>query len=117
LAGSNRAPDPTEHPVWLTDEALAFLTERSGLRRALPGFVTENHGELFPRWRSAIAEQLLVPPFHVTHVDAHADLGLGDAGYRYLLTDPRGNSKSETSRYYGECSVEGGFALCLRQVP
>jgi len=79
--------DPTEHPVWPTDDALAFLTERCGLRRALPGFVTENHGELFPRWRSAIADQLLVPPFHVTHVDAHADLGLGDAGYRYLLTD------------------------------
>ena len=30
---------------------------------------------------------LLTPPFHVTHVDAHADLGLGDAGYVYLLTE------------------------------
>lgn len=28
-----------------------------------------------------------MPPFHVTHVDAHADLGLGDAGYVYLLTE------------------------------
>jgi hypothetical protein len=80
-------PDPTEHPVWPTEDALAFLTERCGLSRALPGFLTENHGELFPRWRSAISDGLLVAPFHVTHVDAHADLGLGDAGYQYLLTD------------------------------
>lgn len=80
-------PDPSEHPVWPTDEALTFLAERCLLTRPLPGFVTENHAELFPRWRSAIDEGLLVPPFHVTHVDAHADLGLGDAGYVYLLTD------------------------------
>jgi hypothetical protein len=26
-------------------------------------------------------------PFHVTHVDAHADLGLRDAGYMHLLSD------------------------------
>jgi hypothetical protein len=30
---------------------------------------------------------VLQAPFHVTHVDAHADLGLGDAGYMHLLTD------------------------------
>jgi arginase family enzyme len=29
---------------------------------------------------------VLVPPFHVTHVDAHADLGNGDAGYAYIMT-------------------------------
>ena len=29
---------------------------------------------------------ILQPPFHVTHVDAHADLGLGDSGYVYLMT-------------------------------
>jgi hypothetical protein len=86
-------PDPTvradadEHPVWEIDDAIAFLRERCGLNRRLPGFLTENHGELFALWRSAIADGLLVPPFHVTHVDAHADLGLGDAGYVYLLTE------------------------------
>jgi hypothetical protein len=30
---------------------------------------------------------MLVPPFHVTHIDAHADLGLGDAGYVHLITE------------------------------
>ena len=41
---------------------------------ALPGWVIEHHDEAFARWRVAIGTGLLVPPFHVTHVDAHADL-------------------------------------------
>lgn len=31
--------------------------------------------------------RVLQPPFHVTHLDAHADLGLGDSGWVYLMTD------------------------------
>jgi hypothetical protein len=30
---------------------------------------------------------LLIPPFHVTHVDARADLGTCDYGFAYLLTE------------------------------
>lgn len=78
-------PDPEEHPVWSETAALRFLREQCGLQQRLPGFITENHGDLFSLWRSAIAAGTLTPPFHVTHVDAHADLGLGDAGYVYLL--------------------------------
>jgi len=77
-------PDPEWHPVWKDDVALSFLRERC---RRLPGFVTENHGDLFFEWRSAIERNILSPPFHVTHVDAHADLGLGDAGYLFLLNE------------------------------
>lgn len=80
-------PDPELHRVWPEDDALRFLCDRCGLRGPLPGFVTENHGELFFAWRSAIERGRLTPPFHVTHVDAHADLGLGDAGYVYLLNE------------------------------
>jgi len=47
----------------------------------------EHHGEVFRRWRSAIRHGFLPVPFHVTHVDAHADLGLGDAGYVSLVTE------------------------------
>lgn len=83
----NVRPDPQDHPVWAVAEAVDFLRERCGLHTRLPGFVTENHGELFPLWRGAIEAGALLPPFHVTHVDAHADLGLGDAGYVYLLTE------------------------------
>lgn len=40
----------------------------------------------FAGWRQAIQDGHLAEPFELTHVDAHADLGLGDSGYVYLLT-------------------------------
>jgi hypothetical protein len=78
--------DPEDYPPWTVDSALAFLTERCGMRDRLPGFVVEHHGELFGKWRDAIAAGRLRAPFHVTHADAHADLGMGDSGYFYLMT-------------------------------
>ena len=42
---------------------------------------------MFSLWRDGIDDGALLAPFHVTHVDAHADLGLGDSGYTYLLTE------------------------------
>jgi hypothetical protein len=79
-------PDPATHSVWPVDSAVAFVRERCGVAGPLPGFVTQNHGEMFVQWERAIEDGRLEPPFHVTHVDAHADLGLGDSGYKYLLS-------------------------------
>lgn len=79
--------DSEEYPPWAINEALAFLRDRCLLTGPLPGMVVERHGELFGRWRTAIHEGLLTPPLSITHVDAHADIGMGDSGYVYLLTD------------------------------
>jgi len=76
---SERLDDEDFQP-WSFDQAVGFLAERCGLQSKLPGWTVEGHGDLFDRWRSAIQSGLLRPPFHVTHVDAHADLGLGDSG-------------------------------------
>jgi hypothetical protein len=81
-----RPPDD-EYEVWPIDDALAFLRDRCGLAGRMPGFVTERHDEVFARWREAIQSGLLQKPFHVTHLDAHADLGVGDASWTYVLTD------------------------------
>jgi hypothetical protein len=78
--------DAEDFPPWSTADATTFLKDRCNLTAKLPGFVVENHGELFPLWRDAIAAGELTPPFDVVHVDAHADLGLGDNSYVYLLT-------------------------------
>ncbi len=78
--------EAADYPPWPLAQVFSFLRERCGLDRRLPGFVVEHHGELFPLWRDAIDARRLTPPFHVTHVDAHADLGLGDSGYSYLMT-------------------------------
>lgn len=78
-------PSAEDCPPWSIEESLQFLTDRCGLTGPLPGLVVENHGEIFPLWRTAIQRGILQPPFHVTHVDAHADLGLGDTAYLYIM--------------------------------
>lgn len=79
--------DAQEFPPWSLADTIDFLRTRRGLRHPLPGVVIEHHSELFWKWRDAVEAGMLTSPFHVTHVDAHADLGLGDSGYVYLMTD------------------------------
>jgi hypothetical protein len=76
-----------EYPPWQMDDALSFLRESCLLDCSRPGFVFEHHSDLFYRWGEAIQAGVLTPPFELVHVDAHADLGLGDAAYSYLMTD------------------------------
>ena len=78
--------DPADYAPWTVEDSIAFLRDRCGLSSRLPGMAVEHHGELFFRWRDAIDAGTLTPPFHVTHLDAHADLGLGDSGFIYLMS-------------------------------
>jgi hypothetical protein len=87
LAYEGNRLDVDEYPPWPLEDALAFLRNHCGLSQRLPGFVVERHGELFGRWRDAIDAGALTPPLSVTHVDAHADLGMGDAGYVHLMSE------------------------------
>lgn len=79
--------DAADYPPWAVGDALAFLERQCGLTQTLPGWSTEQHVDVFDCWRDAIALGTLVPPLSVTHVDAHADLGLGDAAYVYVMTE------------------------------
>ena len=82
-----------EFPPWSIDETMRFLGEHCGLGTGdesspkLPGVALEYHADVFFVWRDAIEQGYLDVPFIVNHLDAHADLGLGDAGYHYLMTD------------------------------
>src|ERR1017187_8280837 len=76
----DRLPED-EYQPWSLDESVHFLTEQCLLTDKLPGFVVENHDDLFDLWRNAVSGGAFESPFHVTHVDAHADLGMGDSGY------------------------------------
>jgi hypothetical protein len=57
----------------------------------------------------------LTPPFHVTHLDAHADLGLGDAGYRYLMSsllfEPPERRTHPRTNDSGSGLTDGNFLL------
>ena len=79
--------DPSEFWPWPLEQAIEFLEQRCLLRQKVPGIVVEHHDEVFYRWRGAIAAGALEAPLQVTHVDAHADLGMGDPGYTYLMSD------------------------------
>lgn len=78
---------PAEHVPWELDDVFGFLTTRCGLSSKLPGRAVETHDEVFGLWRDSVQAGQLETPFHVTHVDAHGDLGFGDASYVYLLTE------------------------------
>jgi hypothetical protein len=81
--------DPGEYPPWDLDLAVRFLEERCFLSEeaTLPGICVENHGELFWLWRALLESGKLTAPFDLTHVDAHADFGLGDASYVYIAEE------------------------------
>ena len=111
--------DGEEYPPWNLDQAFLFLKDQCKLDGSLPGSVVENHGELFWAWKNAIATGLFSPPFDVTHVDAHADLGLGDSGYVYLMTDLLYREPVErTNPEVGETRLNDGnylaFAIACR---
>ena len=75
----------------------AYLAERCGLSttRKLPGAAFGEHIDAFWTWDRWIREGKLTVPFEVAHVDAHADLGLRDSSWVYLLTELLGLPPTE----------------------
>ena len=66
-----------------------FLEEVCGLStaRPIPGRVLRDHDEAFYCWRELIRRGILAPPFLISHVDAHSDLGMGEGTYIYIMGD------------------------------
>lgn len=79
--------DPERYPAWELGAALAFLTRQCLLSGKQPGFVVEHHSDLFYCWGEAIRRGVLPARLSVAHIDAHADLGMGDAAYAYLMNE------------------------------
>jgi len=76
---------PIDYPVWTVDQAAAFLLDQCGLEGPLPGLAVERHGEAFGRWGAALSNGKIDAPLTVTHVDAHADLGLGESVHMEIM--------------------------------
>jgi hypothetical protein len=67
-----------------------FLMQRCGLSSSFPkpGGVFEEHDELFDTLNELVQSKQLKVPFELVHVDAHADLGMGQwCPFEHLLTD------------------------------
>lgn len=80
--------DPIYEP-WDSELFQCFLEDHCGLStsRPIPGRVLRHHDEAFYCWRELIRRGALTPPFLVTHVDAHSDLGMGEGTYTYIMGD------------------------------
>lgn len=70
-------------------EAERFLSKQCHLSKKskLPGREVRHHVEAFATWREWIDRGILKVPFDIVHVDAHSDMGMGEAGWVYLMSE------------------------------
>ena len=89
ISGDSERLDDKYYIPWSEKETRVFLEERCGLSKEKPikGKIVKHHDEAFFFWRELINKGCLETPFEVVHVDAHADLGLGDASWAYILSE------------------------------
>jgi hypothetical protein len=76
-----------EYRPWSETIVRSFLEDSCGLRRTkrVPGRIVDHHHEVFYIWRDLVETGEVEAPFEVVHSDSHADLGLGDGGWEYLM--------------------------------
>lgn len=79
-------PSSDDFIPWKEAQVRRFLEINCGLKQNKPvkGCLFVEHHEVFNFWRKLVLEGQLEVPFEVVHVDAHADLGLGDASWGYI---------------------------------
>lgn len=85
-ADHSRLNDEEYHP-WQITRLKQFLENQCLLtgESRIPGKIFTDHVEVFYFWRELIAWGSIETPFEVVHADAHADLGLGDGSYVYIM--------------------------------
>lgn len=76
-----------DYQSWTTQSVEQYLVDRCNLRKnhPLPGAIVTYHHELFDVWKALIAAGRLRKPFQITHLDSHADMGMGDGSCGYIL--------------------------------
>lgn len=87
LAEPGERPGLAGHEPWDEADVIRFLEEGCGLSadRPIPGRVFETHDGALDLWNEQILSGRLSVPFHVTHADAHSDLGIGYPGPDFVL--------------------------------
>ena len=78
-----------DYSVWPAVAVRNFLEHQCGLSSEKPirGRFVEHHDQAFHFWRELIQGGQLEVPFDVVHIDAHADLGMGENAHRFLMTE------------------------------
>ncbi len=125
LAIPGERPILKGHEPWNEEAVRSFLETNCLLsrERPIPGRVFETHDGALCYWHELMACGALRTPFHVTHVDAHSDLGVGYPGPGYVLYNVLSMPPSrrlELDRFYREKKLDEAnyllFALAARIV-
>lgn len=102
LAPLEERPELLGHEPWEVERVQVFLEQNCLLRQdsPLPGRIFDTHDKALLWWRALMEKGQLQAPFHVTHVDAHSDLGIGKPGpgfvlYNVLAKSPQDRLKLE----------------------
>lgn len=82
-------PDSKELNPWKEEDVRRYLENNCNLslKTKVFGKFVKKHDELFPIWREITVSKRDKIPFEVVHVDAHADLGMGDSAYHYIACE------------------------------
>lgn len=100
LAPLGERPELSGHEPWSQERVTAFLENNCLLNKEtpLPGRIFDTHDKALLWWRELMEAGQLRPPFHVTHVDAHSDLGIGKPGPGFVLYNVLAKSPAERLR-------------------
>lgn len=125
LAPLGERPALLGHEPWAGERVQQFLEHNCLLRKEspIPGRIFDTHDKALVWWRELMKSGQLRAPFHVTHVDAHSDLGIGKPGpgfvlYNVLAKSPADRLKLE--EFYAAKQLDEAnyllFALATRCV-
>ena len=125
LAGPGQRPTLRGREPWAAEDVRLFLENSCELsrERPVPGRVFLTHDGALRYWAELMERGALQAPFHVTHVDAHSDLGIGWPGPGYVLYNVLSlppKRRLELDRFYREKKLDEAnyllFALAARIV-
>jgi hypothetical protein len=118
LTSLDRLEEENYRP-WSYPMVKRFLEKKCCLVKTakVPGKFFVRHGEVFHYLRQLQVENDFQLTFSIDHIDAHADLGLGDLSYKYiaeeLLPKPVKDRAYLTSANKLEAMHEGNFLIFL----
>ncbi len=106
-------PDVSDYPPWSHEQVEEFLESSCGLdqHRPLPGGLVDTHDTVFHCWNRQIDAGTLSAPFDVVHIDAHADLSMGSAGWSHVCFDLLHKPPLHRASAAGELVCEADFLL------
>jgi len=85
----NKRLSAKEAKPWKKEKVVSFLENNCCLskRQKIKGKTFIHHHEVFFEFRKLIKLGELEIPFELNHIDAHADLGMGDASWAYIMSE------------------------------